>query len=88
MDDPMTPAPTSKIAVSLTDTLTRISADLETEQTLKEVRSISPLVRCARAKRVSFLRTVDQGITATARYVIPCRHSADQPRALNASRST
>jgi hypothetical protein len=43
----MTPPATSKISTSLTETLTRISADLEAEQQLKEVRFQSP-VRPAR----------------------------------------
>ena len=42
MDDPMSPAPSGKVAASLTETLMRISADLEAEQTLKEVRLAVP----------------------------------------------
>lgn len=42
MDEPMNSPALSKISTSLTETLTRISADLEAEQQLKEVRSGFP----------------------------------------------
>ncbi|GHJ86088.1 hypothetical protein NliqN6_2490 [Naganishia liquefaciens] len=51
MDDPMSPAPSGKVAASLTETLMRISADLEAEQTLKESikESLQPLDTLSRS---------------------------------------
>lgn len=85
MDDPMTPPASSKIAASLTETLTRISADLEAEQTLKEVRE-SPFLP-SRASLTMVFQTVDQGVSAAAGYAVPFRNSSDQPSSFHAIRS-